>query len=385
MSSYGLYGTVESKSNRTDSNLLVRDDDRFRTGTPFQDKLFAIVFLIWFILITILSLFFFVQNEDTFESHSQNRDNAYLNQYFWNLLLASIVISAVTSIVLLCIYHKYSQHLIWITFVSSCLLWLIYGMTLIISIGSIVLGLFVLFIALLELLWIYLNRDRIQFTTALLQLSIQGLNSCMSTYFISILGILFQIAWIIIWCMGFAYSIDGTQATKSTIVLYILAYYWIFQVISNIVLCTICGSVAMWYFFYPEHTPSHAVYNAFKRSVTRSFGSICYGSVVIAFVQTIRSVIYILYALIRETRRNHHRCAGCLTVCVSGLLRCMGGVIEYVDCYVFVRISVYGTDFCSSATETMELFRCKGFDMIINDDLTNSVVLLSCFMCSSVT
>eukprot|EP01083_Nonionella_stella_P162786 534775_1 len=245
MSSYGLYGTVESKSNRTDSNLLVRDDDRFRTGTPFQDKLFAIVFLIWFILITILSIFFFVQNEDTFESHSQNRDNAYLNQYFWNLLLASIVISAVTSIVLLCIYHKYSQHLIWITFVSSCLLWLIYGMTLIISIGSIVLGLFVLFIALLELLWIYLNRDRIQFTTALLQLSIQGLNSCMSTYFISILGILFQIAWIIIWCMGFAYSIDGTQATKSTIVLYILAYYWIFQVISNIVMCTICGGVAV--------------------------------------------------------------------------------------------------------------------------------------------
>ena len=382
----GSYGSVpnrpKSVSNDNESSLrLIREEDRFKQDTPYQDKLFGVLFIVFLLLIFILSLFFFVTNESTYDKDSANSDNEYLNEHFWKLSIISISIAIGTTILLLFILAKYTFYLVWFSLILSFLLWLIYGIILIIEFKSISVGIIILFIALIQLLWIYLVRHRIEFATALIMLSIDALNKFKSTYFISIFGIFLQTFWLIIWLMGFSYSIDGTDATQITIFLYIFAYYWTFQVITNIVLCTICGTIGVWYFLFPQYVPNKPVYASFRRSITTSFGSICYGSLIIAVVQTIRLFITLLRSIVRD--RNNNFCAQCILGCISCMLQCIEDIIEYINHYAFVRISIYGMNFCNSAKETLQLFRSRGFDLIINDDLTNSVLLLSCLLCSA--
>merc|ERR1719334_1750077 len=42
-------------------------------------------------------------------------------------------------------------------------------------------------------------------------------------------------------------------------------------------------------------------------------------------------------------------------------------------------------DYCTAARQTMTLFMSRGIDMVINDDLTSSVLLLSCLLSAAVT
>eukprot|EP01084_Bolivina_argentea_P311651 539478_1 len=387
----GSYGTLSNNRlmmKRTDeskSHLLIDELQRFRSDTPYQDKMFAILFAIFLLLITILSIYFYVQNEDTFDSDSTNTNNEFLNKYFWKLVIISLVISVFNSILMLIIARKFTHFLIVFTQICSLLLLTSYGFIVIFSFGSLWVGICIFIAAFIELIWIFVVRNNIEFTTALMILSIEGLNTYLSTYFVSLAGIILQTIWLIIWCMGFAYSIDGTESTEVAIVLYIIAYYWTCQVITNACYTTICGSVGTWYFLHPKQTPSYPVYNSFQKSITTSFGSICYGSLIIAVIQTIKIFINIFRAMIRERRHNHSACIRCMTACISGFTDCIKNVTEYINCMAFARTAIYGMNYCQSAKQTMHLFTSRGFDSIITDDLTNSVLILSCILCSSFT
>ena len=339
----GSYGTLSNskptpKNDNQNTSLIIREEDRFRLDTPYQDKLFAILFIIYLILIIILSIYFYVQNTDTYNTNNINDNNDYLNQHFWKLVIWSIIISILNSIFLLILLRKYTYYLIWITLILSLFIWIGFGIFIAIS-GSIFLSILIFLIIIIQIIWMYFIRSRIAFATALIILSIDSLNILASyTYFISFIGIIMQTIWLIIWMMGFSYSIDGTKSTESVIFLYIIAYYWTFQIIKNIVLCTICGCVAVWYFLYPSHLPNKPVFNSFKRSITTSFGSICYGSLIIAIIQTLRIILNILRSMIKE--RNNNICIQCIFVCIiNGCLRCtLQKKLNFANSCFFVRM-----------------------------------------------
>ena len=271
--------------------LVIREQDRFVKGTPYQDKLFGLIFIVFLLLILILSIFFFVQNENRYEDDAFSSNDEFLNDHFWILSVSTLAISVGNTLILLFILRSYTSHLIWFTLIFSSALWIIYGVSLLFIFQSIAAGICILLIALIQLLWIYCIQSRIQFASAMISLSITALNTFRSSYTLSIFGIIAQTLWLMVWLMGFSYSIDGTNSTRTVLFLYLIAYYWTFQVISNIVLCSISGVVAVWYFLFPSHAPRRPVFKAFTRSMTTSFGSICYGSLVIAVVQLLRVMV----------------------------------------------------------------------------------------------
>jgi hypothetical protein len=68
------------------------------------------------------------------------------------------------------------------------------------------------------------------------------------------------------------------------------ASYWISEVIKNVIHCTISGVYGSWYFCAnkPGGFPKGATRGAFKRSMTYSFGSISFGSLIVAIIQFLR-------------------------------------------------------------------------------------------------
>jgi hypothetical protein len=151
--------------------------------------------------------------------------------------------------------------------------------------------------------------------------------------------------------------------------LFFLSFYWTAQVIANVVHVTAAGAVATWYFLAPNNMPPGAVRGAFKRAMWNSFGSICFGSFIVAVIQAIR-------AMVESQRGSENGFVRCLVLCI---LRCIENMLNYFNIYAFTRVAIYGDSYCKAAKDTWALFMNRGLTMLINDDLTGGVMMLACF------
>ena len=55
-----------------------------------------------------------------------------------------------------------------------------------------------------------------------------------------------------------------------------------------------------------------------------------------------------------------------------------------INKFAFTYIAVYGVSFCDAASDVWELIKERGFDLIINDDITENVYtrITVCFSCA---
>ena len=143
------------------------------------------------------------------------------------------------------------------------------------------------------------------------------------TILISVAVIAFNVFWIFIWgSCAIAYALVTYKETCTTdeygyeyctttypnnivVFLLLISFYWGFQVNKNVSHTTTCGVAATWYFSNViDHKPTPA---AFKRTMTTSFGSVCLGSLIVAFLQAVRAILrsskngrslYVIYACV---------------------------------------------------------------------------------------
>src|SRR5690606_36286790 len=107
---------------------------------------------------------------------------------------------------------------------------------------------------------------------------------------------------------------------------------------------TCCGVVATWYFLFPNNRPSHPVKDSWTRSVTTSLGSICFGSFLVAVIQTIKYIV-------QSMRSNKNAIIRCLVICI---LNCIENILNYFNFYAFTRVAIYGLPYIKAAKETWE-------------------------------
>merc|ERR1712228_307400 len=149
------------------------------------------------------------------------------------------------------------------------------------------------------------------------------------------------------------------------IFLLLLSLYWTIQTNQNIGHTTTCGVAATWYFTTENELNQRSPTGpAFKRTMTTSFGSVCFGSLVVAFLQAMRAFIQI-------TQDRGHELLRCLCLC---LLNCIERAVRWFNKYAFAHVAIYGTGYIQSAKNTWSLFLSRGMMAIINDDLTGLAI-----------
>lgn len=175
----------------------------------------------------------------------------------------------------------------------------------------------------------------------------------------------FDIIWFIIWLFAFiamcfiSYDNDG-EISSLGVFLMLISFYWGVNVFRNVSHTTTCGVAATWYFSSDPHKPS---WSAFKRTMTTSFGSVCFGSLLVAILQACRTFL--------------RCCRGGICICIAlCFLACIEWLLRYFNLYAFAQVAIYGTSFIESAKATWNLFLAKGILAVINDDLTG--LALSC-------
>jgi hypothetical protein len=117
--------------------------------------------------------------------------------------------------------------------------------------------------------------------------------------FVAYLYVIVAFGWSILWSIASVGVYDQVIATvdgESTInygyyFLLFLSFFFTHQVIQNCTHVTVSGTVGSWW-FSPEHSGccSGGVMGSVIRTLTTSFGSVCFGSLLVAILQATKAV-----------------------------------------------------------------------------------------------
>ena len=281
------------------------------TSTKCQDWPFALLFVLNVGTILALMLVWGVQTVTDPENHASELLPGNDTQVVLAIATAMAVVSMVLALVMVKLFVAHARVMIlfvlWFN-VGISFAFAAYGVIL----GNIFIAIIGFMIALLNLCYARAVQHRIPFAVANLRVAEGAIAKHSSAYIVSIVFTIVQIVWVIIWALallGVANKISKanpssttTTTTTSTRSAYrqsgasyvaffflLLSFYWGLQVFKNVAHTTVAGTVAT---FWYNTESAGATGASLKRSTTSSFGSICFGSLIVAFLQALRSVRY---------------------------------------------------------------------------------------------
>ena len=144
------------------------------------------------------------------------------------------------------------------------------------------------------------------------------------------------------------------------------SFYWFMQVAKNMVHCIAAGAVGEWWHGCHD---VNTVQRAQTRALTTSLGSICVGSLVVAALSA-------LHTLLLSSPRRKAR--GSANACLEFLVKLVIRNMQYFNKYAFCQVALHGKDFWAAGTDTMHLFRDRGWTAVLNDSLISSVLAIGC-------
>ena len=117
-------------------------------------------------------------------------------------------------------------------------------------------------------------------------------------------------------------------------------------------LYTIGGVTAQWYFAAPGTSSfKGTTLSALRNAAGPSFGSLCFGSLVLTAVNVAREIN-------RNARRDAGRQGGgiAIVMCLlSSCLDCIYALIEYISKFATIQCAITGAAFCDAARSVSQL------------------------------
>jgi len=275
--------------------------------------------------------------------------------------------AVVLSIVYLALIKRFPKQMIISTLVMSVIFWLALAAYLLFS-GAIWAGIILLIIAVFNAICFWVWRARIPFAAIMLRTVCGVIQEFPATAVTGYLSLIVQFVFVFIWSIA-VITIQSFGQTAFTILFIFLLFslYWSAQVIKNVVHVTVSGVFASWYFLRGNGgIPSNPTLGALRRACTTSFGSICFGSLLVAALQTFR-------ALIQMSRNGQNQLWAAVVDCI---LSCVENLLRYFNKYAFTQVAIYGKTYINAAKDTWELIKTHGVEAIINDDLISGILTM---------
>lgn len=88
---------------------------------------------------------------------------------------------------------------------------------------------------------------------------------------------------------------------------------------------------------------------------------------VVAFIQALKQLAY-------QSRAEGD--AGVLACCAQCILGCLQAIFEYFNRWAFVYVGIYGYSYAQAGKNVITLFKNRGWDAIIADDLVGNVLFM---------
>mmetsp|Transcript_15807 Transcript_15807/g.23129 ORF Transcript_15807/g.23129 Transcript_15807/m.23129 type:complete len:529 (+) Transcript_15807:108-1694(+) len=247
-------------------------------------------------------------------------------------------------------------------------------------------------------------KKRIPFAAANLNAGVSAIKVNMGVVLISLCSGLILFVWMILWSTSLV-GITGAKQVctdkdaddnlyygqkdqcsldvphSGWVFPWVFFLFWTQQVVSNVIHTTVAGIVSTWYFVPADANGcfSPAVRDSTKRSLTSSFGSICFGSLLVAIIQLLDFIVQTLRRNGRNGDRQQGGAAALLLCCLDCILRLLQDVMEYFNKWAFIYVGVYGYDYLTAGKNVMSLFTHRGWTVVINDNLVRRALMFMSF------
>ena len=119
--------------------------------------------------------------------------------------------------------------------------------------------------------------------------------------------------------------------------------------------------------------PKWPAMGALKRGLTTSFGSICFGSLIVSIIDTLKQILNLFKQSLRSNQGNN-KWAFILLFLINALINALRWMAQYFNHYAYSYIALYGKPYLKAAKDTWNMIRVKGIDALINDSLINSAL-----------
>jgi len=193
-------------------------------------------------------------------------------------------------------------------------------------------------------------------------------------------GLCALIGWVFAWSFGSMSVLARFQDASLYVVCVweIFTFYWVAETIRNVTHVTVAGSHASWYFQSDNFRVSNPTLASFRRAATYSFGSICFGSLIVAILQTLRRLCQMM-----RFQNSRNAILIILSIVARVLLVVIEALVRFFNKYIFVLVAISGQSYITCAKKTLEVFGENGFEMVMQNNIVVAMIgatsLLSAF------
>ncbi|KAJ3144567.1 putative choline transporter, neither null mutation nor overexpression affects choline transport [Geranomyces variabilis] len=279
--------------------------------------------------------------------------------------------------------RRYASQLITASFVANTLVSGVLGLFYLVS-GAMIPAFFALAYAAIHVFMYFMYRSRMEFSRVMLENVINIVDQYRATFVASLLGAVVQTFWVLTWLVSAIAGARLVQATdndaaKYAVITYItFSLYWTSQIIKNVVHVTVSGVFATYYFTAIQTADGSVVVpvrnptiKSAKRALTTSFGSIAFGSLIVALIQTLRAV---LNTVRRNAQDDNNSALALAATCADCILSMVEAFVAFINVYAYTQVAIFGKSYLEAGRDTWALLQSRGIDLIINDDLTSGVL-----------
>lgn len=379
---------VDSPSTNTGAAASSNSQGAWEKGTDqgnkFRDVGFAILYYIQLIIAIVLAGLY---GPDVFENDDGEEDTDVENDSVYGYVYVAAILGAVTIALTALVFStmtRIANTLIKFSLILSCVLAGVAALALLAS-GAMLGGIIGLVFFAILLCYARAVWPRIPFATANLVTAITAIRTNWGVVLVSFLMLVVSFGLTFIQAIAVAGvskikescktdEVTGeeecTNSGGAAIFFLLICYFWTQQVMKNTIHVTVAGTVGTWWVAPNEASTccSKAVNDSFCRATTYSFGSICYGSLIVAILETIKTIV-------RSARNEEDGILLCLVDCILG---CIEQLVEYFNKWAYIYVGLYGYSYCEAGKNVINLFRARGWDAIIADDLVDNALFFVC-------
>jgi choline transporter-like protein 2/4/5 len=152
-------------------------------------------------------------------------------------------------------------------------------------------------------------------------------------------------------------------------------YFWLFNFIMGLSQMAIAGCYVDWYFTRDKsiRLPGRTLLSAVWRTLRYHTGSVAFGSLIIAIVQTARAI---LDYIDEQFRASQSDIAQFIMKCCKCCLWCLEKVLKFITKNAYIMVAIRGQNFCSSAREAFFLLTRNIIRVVVLSSISSFLMFI---------
>jgi len=380
---------VDLEGTRPQASDLAQGQPGFEDGPRYKDQMFAIAFGFHIFAVFLILIVTNAVNDSDSADTSLSTDEMS-NTY--PQVLVAMVLGSLFSCCWVQLMKRFARMVIQCVIYTGCAMMFLFCIMGFAATNYFV-GVLFLFMFLLSAWYAYSVRSKIRFAGELLHEACSIISDSMpETLHVAYFMILLKLIWLLFWA-GAVYGCIKSNDTAWVTFFLVLSFFWTTEVCKNVVHITTSRRMHAWYFSMGEADGSivskgevdaegndvNPVRQALTRALTTSFGSVCYGSLLVSVVEFFHFITYQLRRLVLDTNIRF------LVGCVDFFLSCLGSCSEIFNKYAFVAVATHNCSFRDGAEKTSKLFKDNFVLTLVNDDLVAGVLFFGMIIVGCIT